>query len=200
MKDAVHTTTLRKVGGSIMLAVPPALLDILRLQSGARVGVAVESGRLVVEPQRRPRYTLKELLAQCNPKAPRSKQDREWLDAKPVGGESALMRRGEIWLVALDPTHGHEQKGLRPVLIVSPEAFNRVTKLPVAVPITSGGSFARTAGFAVTLQGAGTRTGGVVRCDQPRVLDIRALGGKKLESIPEAIMNEVLAKLLPIFE
>ena len=36
------------------------------------------------------------------------------------------MKRGEIWLVGLDPTRGHEQRGRRPVLIVSPEAFNRV--------------------------------------------------------------------------
>ena len=77
------------------------------------------------------------------------------------------MRRGEIWLVGLDPTQGHEQKGRRPVLIVSPEAFNRVTKVPVVLPITSGGNFARTAGFAVTLEGAGTKTTGIVRCDQP---------------------------------
>jgi antitoxin ChpS len=83
----MHTTNLRKVGGSVMLAVPPALLDILHLRPGAKVGLAVQSGRLVVEPQQRPRYTLEELLAQCNPKAPRSKKDREWLDSKPVGGE-----------------------------------------------------------------------------------------------------------------
>jgi mRNA-degrading endonuclease toxin of MazEF toxin-antitoxin module len=110
------------------------------------------------------------------------------------------MKRGEIWLVSLDPTSGHEQKGRRPVLIVSPEAFNRSTKLPVILPITSGGNFARTAGFAVPLTGAGTKTTGAIRCDQPRVLDIAARSGKKLESIPEAIMDEVLAKILPIFE
>jgi antitoxin ChpS len=83
----MHTTNLRRVGGSIMLAVPPALLDLLHLRPGAKVGLAVRSGRLVVEPQQRPRYTLDELLAQCNPKAPRSKQEREWLDGKPVGRE-----------------------------------------------------------------------------------------------------------------
>ncbi len=83
----MHTTNLRKVGGSVMLAVPPALLDILRLRPGAKVGIAVESGRLVVQPQRRPRYTLDELLAQCNPKAPRAKEDRDWLDNKPAGAE-----------------------------------------------------------------------------------------------------------------
>lgn len=110
------------------------------------------------------------------------------------------MRRGEIWLVGLDPTHGHEQKGRRPVLIVSPDAFNGITKVPVVVPITSGGSFARTAGFAVKLDGAGTTTTGVVRCDQPRALDLGARGGKKLESVPDTVINEVLAKLLPIFE
>jgi mRNA-degrading endonuclease toxin of MazEF toxin-antitoxin module len=110
------------------------------------------------------------------------------------------MKRGEIWLVSLDPTSGHEQKGRRPVLIVSPEAFNRIMKVPVILPITSGGNFARTAGFAVPLTGAGTKTTGVVRCDQPRALDLAARGGRKLESIPDSIMDEVLAKLVPIFE
>ena len=101
------------------------------------------------------------------------------------------MKRGEIWLV---------QRGRRPVLIVSPEAFNRITKLPVILPITSGGNFARTAGFAVSLTGAGTKTSGIVRCDQPRALDLDARGGRKLESIPDAIMDEVLARISPIFD
>ncbi len=71
------------------------------------------------------------------------------------------MERGEIWLVSLDPTAGHEQQGTRPVLIVTPAAFNRVTRLPVVVPVTSGGNFARTAGFAVSLDGVGIRTRGL---------------------------------------
>jgi antitoxin ChpS len=83
----MHTTTLRKVGGSIMLAVPPTLLEMLRLRPGVKVGIAVEGGRLVVEPQRRPRYTLDELVAQCGPRARRSKEDREWFDDKPAGAE-----------------------------------------------------------------------------------------------------------------
>jgi len=110
------------------------------------------------------------------------------------------MKRGEIWFVSLDPTSGHEQRGRRPVLIVSPEAFNRVTKVPVVLPITSGGSFARTAGFAVTLENAGTKTTGVVRCDQPRALDLAARSGRKLESVPDAIVDEVLAKVAVILE
>jgi mRNA-degrading endonuclease toxin of MazEF toxin-antitoxin module len=110
------------------------------------------------------------------------------------------MKRGEIWLVSLDATSGHEQKGRCPVLIVSPEAFNQRMKVPIVLPITSGGNFARVAGFAVPLTSAGTKTTGIVRCDQPRALDLVARDAKKLESIPEAIMSEVLARLAPIFE
>lgn len=83
----MHTTNLRKVGGSIMLAVPPALLDILRLQPGNQVGIAVERGRLIVEPQNRIRHTLDELLAACKPKAVRTKEEREWFSGKPAGKE-----------------------------------------------------------------------------------------------------------------
>lgn len=110
------------------------------------------------------------------------------------------MERGDIYLVSLDPTEGHEQRGKRPVLIVSPTAFNALTKAPIVVPITGGGQFARNAGFAVSLMGAGTQTTGVVRCDQPRVLDLEARHGRKLESVPEEIVNDVLAKLAVLFE
>jgi mRNA-degrading endonuclease toxin of MazEF toxin-antitoxin module len=109
-------------------------------------------------------------------------------------------KRGEIWLVSLDPASGHQQKGRRPVLIVSPEAFNRITKLPVIPAIASGGNFTQAAGLVVPLTSAGTKTTGVVRCDQPCTLDLAARGGKKLESIPHAIMDEVLARISPIFE
>ncbi len=110
------------------------------------------------------------------------------------------MKRGDIYLVALDPTSGHEQQGKRPVLVVSPTAFNRLTKTQVVLPITSGGNFARTAGFAVSLLGAGTKTTGVVRCDQPRVLDLAARNARRLETVAPAIMDEVLARLVPLFE
>lgn len=109
------------------------------------------------------------------------------------------MERGDIYLVSLDPSSGHEQQGTRPVLVVSPAAFNSLTRTPVVLPITRGGNFARTAGFAVSLMGSGTQTTGVVRCDQPRALDIHARCGRKLESIPQSVLDEVLAKLTPIF-
>lgn len=110
------------------------------------------------------------------------------------------MERGDIYLVCLDPTSGHEQQGTRPVLVVSPSAFNRLTRKSIVVPITTGGNFARTAGFAVSLDGAGTKTTGAVRCDQPRALDLASRHGRKLESVPQAIIDDVLAKLAVLFE
>ena len=107
------------------------------------------------------------------------------------------MKRGDIYLVSLDPTLGHEQRGQRPVLVVSPTEFNEATKLPVVLPITSGGEFARRIGFAVPI--TGIRTAGVVRCDQPRVLDVPARGGRKIDTLPPEILAEVLAKTAVLF-
>lgn len=83
----MHTTNLRKVGGSIMLAVPPAILDMLHLNAGAKVGLAVDNGRIVVEPQPRPRYTLAELLAASDYSQPQPPEEREWVDAPAAGRE-----------------------------------------------------------------------------------------------------------------
>ena len=108
------------------------------------------------------------------------------------------MKRGDIYLVALDPTAGREQRGSRPVLVVSPEAFNKATRLPLVLPITNGGEFARRLGFAVPI--SSIKTTGVIRCDQPRVLDLRARHGRKVDSLPTAIMDDVLARLATILE
>lgn len=108
------------------------------------------------------------------------------------------MKRGDIYLVSLDPTSGHEQRGQRPVLVVSPTAFNDATKLPVVLPITSGGEFARRIGFAVSI--TGIKTTGVVRCDQPRVLDLQARGGRKVDVLPTKILDDVMARVVTLFE
>lgn len=83
----MHITNLRKVGGSVMLAVPPAILELLNLQAGAVVGVAVDAGRLIVEPKPRLRYTLAELLAASDYSQPQPAEEREWVDAPAAGRE-----------------------------------------------------------------------------------------------------------------
>src|ERR1035437_7082811 len=108
------------------------------------------------------------------------------------------MKRGDIYLVSLDPTQGREQQGQRPVLIVSPTEFNEARRLPVILPITSGDKFPRRIGYSVPI--AGIRTTGIVRCDQPRTLDIQARGGRKVDALPPEILDEVLAKFATLFE
>lgn len=110
------------------------------------------------------------------------------------------MHQGDIYLVDLNPTLGKEQQGTRPVLIVSQALFNQKTKLPIIVPITTGGNSARLLGLTVSLMGAGTKTTGVIRCDQLRSLDLTVRNARKLESVPDYIIQEVLAKLIAIFE
>ena len=106
------------------------------------------------------------------------------------------MNRGDIYLVSLDLTLEHEQRGSRPVLIVSPTAFNLATKLPIVLPITNGGDFARRLGFAVPI--SGIQTTGIIRCDQPRVLDIIQRSGRKVDHLPAAILADVIARLATI--
>jgi antitoxin ChpS len=81
-------TKLRTVGGSVMFAIPKAILEGLHLQPNASVGVSVAEGKLIVDPHPRRRYTLGELLAQCDPDAPRTAEVAAWLADGPAGREA----------------------------------------------------------------------------------------------------------------
>ena len=104
------------------------------------------------------------------------------------------MERGDLFHVDLNPAKGREQAGPRYVLVVSRSPFNDLGT-PLVCPLTQGGEFARSTGFAVSLSGAGTKVQGAVLCNQPRVLDIKARGGRYVEKVPAFIMAEVLARL-----
>jgi antitoxin ChpS len=81
------TATLRTVGGSVVMAIPKRLLELVHLQAGSQVDIDVQQGRLVVIPQKKKRYKLEELLAQCNPDLPFSAEEQEWIDAPAAGRE-----------------------------------------------------------------------------------------------------------------
>ena len=83
----MHKTSLRKVGGSVMLAVPPVVLELLHLKAGAKVGVTVEKGRLIVEAESSPHYSLAELLAESDYSKPQPREEREWVNAPAAGRE-----------------------------------------------------------------------------------------------------------------
>ena len=112
----------------------------------------------------------------------------------------AKFNRGDIVRLNLNPTAGREQQGdIRPALIISPAAFN-VSGLVLIAPITQGGDIARFAGFAVPLSGSGTETQGVVLCNQIRTVDLEARSGKRVESVPEVVMDDVLARIQVLIE
>lgn len=108
------------------------------------------------------------------------------------------MTRGDIHVVSLDSIPGRDQRGSRPVLVVSPTAFNQATKLPVICPMTNDDESARRIGSGVS--SSGKKTTGVVRCDQRRVLDPVARHGCKVDTGSTAITDEVLPKLGIPFE
>lgn len=83
------TATLRTVGGSVVMAIPKGLLELVHLQAGSKVNIDVQQGRLIVVPQKKKQYKLTDLLAQCNPALPIAPEEQEWLDAPPVGLEDS---------------------------------------------------------------------------------------------------------------
>lgn len=80
-------TTLRTVGGSVMFTIPKSILESLSLHPNEQVGLTIADGRLIVEPHPKPRYTLAELMAQCDPALPLTDEDKEWFADAPVGRE-----------------------------------------------------------------------------------------------------------------
>jgi mRNA interferase ChpB len=108
-------------------------------------------------------------------------------------------QRGEIWFANLNPAAGREQQGARPVLVVSEKLFNNMG-LCVICPITQGGQQSRYAGFAVSLMGSGTQTQGIVMCNHSRTIDMHARGGRFVEAVSVDLIDEVLSRILPIFE
>ena len=124
-------------------------------------------------------------------------------ERRPGGKRGHLKRgipdRGDVLNLDLDPVKGHEQRGKRPVLVLSVSEFNRFGLILVC-PITQGGGFAREHGFAVPLSGAGTRTQGIVLCNQLRTVDYKERGREFAESLPGDLVEEVLARVRTLMD
>jgi len=107
--------------------------------------------------------------------------------------------RGDVVNVPLDPAMGHEQKGTRPALVLTSKAFNQLGDVLVA-PITQGGDFSRYAGFAVSLTGTGCKTQGVALINKIRMLDLSARKARKIESVPQVVMDDALGRLMALLD
>lgn len=107
--------------------------------------------------------------------------------------------RGDVVNVPLDPAMGHEQKGTRPALVLTSKAFNQLGDVLVA-PITQGGDFSRYAGFAVSLTGTGCKTQGVALINKMRMLDLTARKARKIENVPQVVMDDAIGRLMALFD
>ena len=108
--------------------------------------------------------------------------------------------RGDIVKVCLNPVSGRELRGdFRPCLVLSTSDFNQLGTVLVA-PISQGADFSRIQGFTISLQGCGTDTQGVVLVNSVRTLDLAARQARIIESVPDYIIDDVLAHLITILE
>ncbi len=113
---------------------------------------------------------------------------------------TTVFDRGDIVRVGLDPVAGHELRGTaRPGLVLTTREFNRLGDTLVA-PITQGGDFSRFAGFAVALAGTGCKTQGVALVNKIRMLDLAARKAKRIERVPQHVIDDAIGRLMTLFE
>ncbi|MFA9500209.1 AbrB/MazE/SpoVT family DNA-binding domain-containing protein [Mannheimia sp. E30BD] len=82
------TISLRQVGGSVAMVIPPAFLQALQLSVGSKVDLSLNEDKIVVNPVRsKVKYSLDELLNQSDFEAARTEESQEWLSAPTAGNE-----------------------------------------------------------------------------------------------------------------
>ena len=98
-------------------------------------------------------------------------------------------RQGDLVALDFDPQSGHEQKGRRPALVISKDAFNKGTGMAICCPITNTN---RSVPFHVSITGRTSLTG-FVMCEQVKSLDFRSRSLKLIERAPQDVLDDVLA-------
>ena len=104
-----------------------------------------------------------------------------------------MVKRGEIWLAALDPTIGSEIQKTRPCVVISPPEIHDYLRTVIVAPMTSG---SRPAGFRVPVRFKGVD--GLILLEQSRALDKQRLR-KKLGSVSDATLGQVLQTLRELY-
>ena len=89
-----------------------------------------------------------------------------------------------------DPVLGHEQRGARPALVISPQIFNKKTGMTIVCPITS-----RIKNYSFEVPVEGGKIGGVILVDHLKSIDWKVRRAKKVDQISEDNLNKVIRKL-----
>lgn len=100
-------------------------------------------------------------------------------------------KRGDVVWLQFSPQLGHEQSGRRPALTVSPKSYNQKVGLGLFCPITS---HVKGYPFEVRLA-AGLPVHGAVLADQVKSLDWRERKAKRLCTVPNEVVEEVIVKI-----
>jgi len=104
--------------------------------------------------------------------------------------------RGDVIWLQFDPQDGHEQAGRRPALVVSPKSYNGKVGLALLCPVTS-----RVKGYPFEVLFPGdSKVDGAVLADQVKSLNWRVRKAKRFAVAPEAVVDEVLGKILALLE
>lgn len=112
----------------------------------------------------------------------------------------AVVDRGDIVFLSLEPVVGREMQGERRyALVLTTKEFNALGDVLVA-PITQGGDYSRFAGFAVSLMNTGCKTQGVALINKCRMMDLVARKAKKIERVPQEVVDDALGRLITLFE
>lgn len=105
-----------------------------------------------------------------------------------------MVKRGDVWLVTLDPTVGSEIQKTRPCLVVSPPEIHDHLRTVIVAPMTSG---SRSAGFRIPVSFQGVD--GLILLEQSRTLDKRRLI-KCLGQVPNTVLTQTLRALRELYE
>ncbi|WNN48615.1 type II toxin-antitoxin system PemK/MazF family toxin [Siccibacter colletis] len=111
--------------------------------------------------------------------------------------------KGEIWHVNGDPTMGREFQGPHYYLVITDKQLVKALGVATCVPITTGGSAARSAQVTVMLDGGSTDKGsvtGVALCYMLRSMDLKARGARYHSTVEAAVMREVLDKVVDLID
>ncbi len=104
--------------------------------------------------------------------------------------EGYVPEQGDLVWLDFNPQAGHEQRGRRPAVVLSKQAYNRKVGLAIFCPVTGKGK-----GYPFEVELPGGKIQGFVLSDQVKSLDWLERNIEFIEKCPEPVIDEVIAKL-----